>query len=63
MYAFGNGDLGDEWEKQRLVKLLASQAFSVFEHITRTNDVSTLKDLLFKVAECSKSHIVDKKHV
>ena len=61
MYAFGNGEVDDEWEKQRFIKILADQAFSVFKHITRTNDIGTLKDLLFKVAECSKTNFEDSK--
>ncbi len=32
-------------------------AFAIYEHLTHTNDINLLKDLLFKVAECKKSYI------
>lgn len=54
-YSFGNGDVGDEWEKQKLIKYLVQHAFDVFEHVTETNDINLLKNLLFKIAECKKS--------
>ncbi len=63
MYASGNGDLDDEWEKQKLIKTLTSHAFSVFEHVTRTNDIDMLKDLLFMVAECNKPFCEDTKKI
>jgi hypothetical protein len=53
---YGNGDLSEEWQKQKLMRYLIDHTFAVFEHITKTNDIDLLKDLLFKVAECNKPY-------
>lgn len=44
---FANGRVGDEWFKQRLGRRLMDRAFEV------ASDVSTLKQALFRAAECT----------
>ena len=39
-----------------MIKDLVEHAFAVYEHVAGTRDIDLLKNLLFKVAECSKSH-------
>lgn len=43
------------------MKDLTEYAFSVYDNSVSTNDLNLLKNLLFKVAECSKSHIQEEK--
>lgn len=61
-HSFGNGDIEDEWEKQTLIKDLTEHAFDVYQYVTQTKDLFLLKNLLFKVAECNRSHWVSRNH-
>lgn len=56
IHSFGNGDLSDQWPKQKLLEDLVEHAFSVFRYVAQTNDIFLLKNLLFKAAECNRSH-------
>ena len=44
--------MGEEWEKQKLLRLLVKDSVKVFEK-AGTNDFELLKNLLFKSAECN----------
>ncbi len=49
MNSFSNGQLGDNWGKEQLGKRLLSK---VFEKISDETSFETIKDFVFKVAEC-----------
>jgi hypothetical protein len=45
-----------EQEKLGLAKDLVEHAFMVYQYMGKHNDLMFLKDLMFKVAECNRSH-------